>query len=139
MTQWWGLMEEIGARRDKSMKPQVVAWELGKRLSSDAIVSADSRLDQALAATGPVIVEAVVDPFTPPAPAKITRVLLAEVIDIDVGGRRALLRDGSMEYDILIVATGSRHHYFGNDDWEKIAPATGSATGSDTTFMTIFL
>lgn len=54
------------------MKPQVVAWELGKRLSSDAIVSADSRLDQALAATGPVIVEAVVDPFTPPAPAKIT-------------------------------------------------------------------
>ncbi len=117
------------------MKPQVVAWELGKRLSSDAIVSADSRLDQALAATGPVIVEAVVDPFTPPAPAKITRVLLAEVIDIDVGGRRALLRDGSMEYDILIVATGSCHHYFGNDDWEKIAPATGS----DTTFMTIFL
>jgi pyruvate dehydrogenase (quinone)/pyruvate oxidase len=65
-------MEEIGTRRDKPMKPQVVAWELGKRLSSDAIVSADSRLDQALAATGPVIVEAVVDPFTPPAPAKIT-------------------------------------------------------------------
>ena len=27
---------------------------------------------QALAAEGPVIVEAIVDPFTPPAPAKIT-------------------------------------------------------------------
>jgi NADH dehydrogenase len=59
------------------------------------------------------------------------RVLLAEVIDIDVGGRRALLRDGSMEYDILIVATGSRHHYFGNDDWEKIAP--GLKTVEDAT------
>jgi pyruvate dehydrogenase (quinone) len=31
-----------------------------------------SILDQALAAPGPVIVEAVVDPFTPPIPAKIT-------------------------------------------------------------------
>jgi pyruvate dehydrogenase (quinone)/pyruvate oxidase len=29
-------------------------------------------LDQALAAPGPVLVEAVVDPFTPPLPAKIT-------------------------------------------------------------------
>src|SRR5438067_6875208 len=29
-------------------------------------------IDQALAAKGPVVVEAVVDPFTPPAPAKIT-------------------------------------------------------------------
>ena len=31
-----------------------------------------SVIDQALAAKGPVIVEAIVDPFTPPAPAKIT-------------------------------------------------------------------
>jgi len=29
-------------------------------------------IDQALATKGPVVVEAVVDPFTPPAPAKIT-------------------------------------------------------------------
>jgi pyruvate dehydrogenase (quinone)/pyruvate oxidase len=29
-------------------------------------------LDQALATPGPVIVEAVVDPFVPPMPAKIT-------------------------------------------------------------------
>jgi len=29
-------------------------------------------LDQALATPGPVVVEAVVDPFTPPMPAKIT-------------------------------------------------------------------
>jgi NADH dehydrogenase len=50
------------------------------------------------------------------------RVLLAEVIDIDVKGRRVLLTDGSVEYDTLIVAAGSRHHYFGNDQWEEIAP-----------------
>jgi pyruvate dehydrogenase (quinone)/pyruvate oxidase len=42
MVEWWKLMEERGTRRDKPMKPQVVAWELGKRLRSDAIVSADS-------------------------------------------------------------------------------------------------
>jgi pyruvate dehydrogenase (quinone)/pyruvate oxidase len=42
MKDWWELMEERGTRRDKPMKPQVVAWELGKRLSKDAIVSCDS-------------------------------------------------------------------------------------------------
>jgi len=35
-------MEEQGTRPDKPMKPQVVAWELGKRLREDAIVSCDS-------------------------------------------------------------------------------------------------
>jgi pyruvate dehydrogenase (quinone) len=39
---WWKVMEEGATRRDKPMKPQVVAWELGKRLSSNAIVSCDS-------------------------------------------------------------------------------------------------
>jgi pyruvate dehydrogenase (quinone) len=42
MKDWWALMEERGTRQDKPMKPQVVAWELGKRLSETAIVSADS-------------------------------------------------------------------------------------------------
>ncbi|HXH14288.1 MAG TPA: thiamine pyrophosphate-dependent enzyme [Alphaproteobacteria bacterium] len=42
MQDWWALMEERGTRRDKPMKPQVVAWELGKRLSDTAIVSTDS-------------------------------------------------------------------------------------------------
>src|SRR5204863_8184860 len=39
---WWKLMEERGTREDMPMKPQVVAWELGKRLSPNAIVSGDS-------------------------------------------------------------------------------------------------
>ncbi|MGH7264760.1 MAG: thiamine pyrophosphate-dependent enzyme, partial [Candidatus Rokuibacteriota bacterium] len=42
MRDWWKLMEERGTRADKPMKPQVVAWELGKRLSDTAIVSSDS-------------------------------------------------------------------------------------------------
>jgi pyruvate dehydrogenase (quinone)/pyruvate oxidase len=42
MAEWWKVMEERGTSQDKPMKPQVVAWELGKRLASDAIVSADS-------------------------------------------------------------------------------------------------
>jgi NADH dehydrogenase len=59
------------------------------------------------------------------------RVLLAEVIDIDVKARQVLLSDGAVDYDALIVATGSRHHYFGNNDWEKIAP--GLKTVEDAT------
>ncbi len=42
MKEWWKTMEERGTREDKPMKPQVVAWELGKRLREDAIVSCDS-------------------------------------------------------------------------------------------------
>jgi pyruvate dehydrogenase (quinone)/pyruvate oxidase len=42
MKKWWKLMEERGTRKDHPMYPQVVAWELGKRLSDTAIVSADS-------------------------------------------------------------------------------------------------
>jgi len=42
MKDWWKLMEERGTRRDVPMEPQVVAWELGKRLESDAIVTCDS-------------------------------------------------------------------------------------------------
>lgn len=42
MKDWLHLMQERATRQDVPMKPQVVAWELGKRLSETAIVSADS-------------------------------------------------------------------------------------------------
>src|SRR5687767_4356470 len=42
MREWWQLMEERGSRPDIPMKPEVVAWELGKRLRDDAIVISDS-------------------------------------------------------------------------------------------------
>jgi NADH dehydrogenase len=62
---------------------------------------------------------------------KNTRVLLAEAVGIDVDQRRVLLDSGSLTYDTLIVATGSRHHYFGNNHWEPFAP--GLKTVEDAT------
>jgi pyruvate dehydrogenase (quinone)/pyruvate oxidase len=41
-TEWQKLMEERGTRPDKPMKPQVVGWELGKRIPPNAIVTSDS-------------------------------------------------------------------------------------------------
>lgn len=40
--EWMRLMEERGTRQDMPMKPQVAAWELGKRLTDTAIVACDS-------------------------------------------------------------------------------------------------
>jgi len=39
---WEERMEEQGTRNDKPMKPQVVGWELGKRIPENAIVVSDS-------------------------------------------------------------------------------------------------
>jgi NADH dehydrogenase len=52
-----------------------------------------------------------------------TRVLLGTVVGFDLGARQVRLADGgSVAYDSLIVATGSRHHYFGHPEWEELAP-----------------
>jgi pyruvate dehydrogenase (quinone) len=42
MKKWDEIMRERSMRQDKPMKPQVVAWELGKRLEETAIISSDS-------------------------------------------------------------------------------------------------
>lgn len=42
MKEWRELMKRRGTVTDVPMKPQVVAWELGQRLTDTAIVSADS-------------------------------------------------------------------------------------------------
>lgn len=56
-----------------------------------------------------------------------TRVLLAEVTGIDVEHRTLTLDEGGpISYDYLIVASGSRHSYFGHAEWEKIAPGLKS-------------
>jgi NADH dehydrogenase len=51
-----------------------------------------------------------------------TEVIMGEVLDIDVANRRLILADGEVPYDDLIIATGATHHYFGNDQWEPLAP-----------------
>lgn len=53
---------------------------------------------------------------------KNAEMLLGEVIDFDLGAKRVLLRDGAVGFDSLIVGAGTRHYYFGHDDWEPLAP-----------------
>jgi NADH:quinone reductase (non-electrogenic) len=51
------------------------------------------------------------------------RVLMAEVVGIDPTGKRVHFRDGhTLGYDILLLATGASHHYFGKEGWEDLAP-----------------
>ncbi len=42
MKEWRRLMDERGTRRDKPMKPEVVAYELNKLVTDDAVISTDS-------------------------------------------------------------------------------------------------
>lgn len=52
-----------------------------------------------------------------------TRVILGRVQSIDRTARVVHIDGAPSEpYDYLIVATGTRHAYFGHDDWEPIAP-----------------
>jgi NADH dehydrogenase len=53
-------------------------------------------------------------------------VVLAEVRSVDVNARTVRTVESEMSYDYLIVATGSRHSYFGHDEWEKLAPGLKS-------------
>lgn len=55
---------------------------------------------------------------------KNVTVLLAEVHDIDVDKRvvRIDYPESDIPYDYLILAPGSRHAYFGHDEWEPHAP-----------------
>jgi NADH dehydrogenase len=50
-------------------------------------------------------------------------VLMDEAVGIDLTQRRVQLKTGvQLEYDYLIIATGSTHSYFGRDDWAVLAP-----------------
>ncbi len=65
------------------------------------------------------------------------RVLLGEVVDIDLPGRQLQLAPSagaptprSVSYDALIVAAGSRYTYFRHDDWEAAAPNLKTIEGA---------
>ena len=52
-----------------------------------------------------------------------TQVLMDEVVGIDVAARRVSMASGaSLDYDYLVLAAGATHSYFGNDQWEPLAP-----------------
>ncbi|MBO0780817.1 MAG: NAD(P)/FAD-dependent oxidoreductase, partial [Ktedonobacteraceae bacterium] len=57
---------------------------------------------------------------------KNTAVLMEEVMGIDLQRQQVLMRDRTVPYDYLVVATGARHSYFGHDEWEPYAPGLKS-------------
>jgi NADH dehydrogenase len=57
------------------------------------------------------------------------RIVMDEVLSIDRAGRSVCLRDSPpVSFDILIVAPGSRHAYFGHEEWEEFAPGLKTMT-----------
>ena len=51
------------------------------------------------------------------------RVLQGEIVDISPDPKEVIFKDGDrVAYDYLLVATGSRHHYFNHPEWEELAP-----------------
>jgi len=58
---------------------------------------------------------------------KNTEVLLGEAADVDPINNRVTMTDGAeFTYDSLIVATGSKTSYYGNDSWRNSAPSLKS-------------
>lgn len=53
---------------------------------------------------------------------KNVQVLLGEVKSIDKEKKKIFFNGSEIEFDYLIIATGSRHSYFGKYEWEKYAP-----------------
>ncbi|BDU75824.1 NAD(P)/FAD-dependent oxidoreductase [Mesoterricola sediminis] len=50
-------------------------------------------------------------------------VLLGEAVDLDPAARAVRLADGAvLPYDVLVLATGATHAYFGHDAWARWAP-----------------
>ena len=50
------------------------------------------------------------------------RVLLDEVVGIDLAARTVTAKNEKTDYDYLVLATGATHSYFGNDQWAAHAP-----------------
>ena len=62
------------------------------------------------------------------------RVVMDEVLSIDRAARLVQLRESApIAFDVLIVAPGSRHSYFGHDAWEQSAP--GIKTLADAVYL----
>jgi NADH dehydrogenase len=65
--------------------------------------------------------------------ASNVRVVMGRVTGIDREHRIVQLEDREIAYDTLVLATGSRHAYFGHDEWEPVAP--GLKKIDDATFI----
>jgi len=54
--------------------------------------------------------------------SKNVTVTLAEVEDVDEKNCRIYYDKQWKQYDYIILACGAKHFYFGNDEWEQVAP-----------------
>jgi NADH:ubiquinone reductase (H+-translocating) len=57
---------------------------------------------------------------------KNVTVVLASATAVSVAERRLILADDVIDFDILIIAAGATHAYFGNDEWAEHAPGLKS-------------
>jgi NADH:quinone reductase (non-electrogenic) len=49
--------------------------------------------------------------------------LRGKVVGVKAQEKKVLLEDGAaISFDMLVLATGARHAYFGHDEWERYAP-----------------
>lgn len=55
-------------------------------------------------------------------PYRRVKVLMDTVTDIDPVQQHVQLKNDTLPYDTLIIATGVSHHYFGNEQWAEAAP-----------------
>lgn len=53
---------------------------------------------------------------------KNVEVILGEVSDIDKSNKSVTVDGQKVNFDFLVLAPGSRHSYFGKDNWEENAP-----------------
>jgi NADH dehydrogenase len=60
-------------------------------------------------------------------------VMLADVSGVDVAAKDVIAEGKRVPYDILVLATGAEHAYFGHDDWASVAP--GLKTIDDATYL----
>lgn len=126
----------------KAQKPHVViigggfgGLEAAKKLGSESVqLTVIDRTNHHL--FQPLLYEVATAALSPadiaaPIRAVLTKhenieVILAEVQSIDVAAKTVNTAERAISYDFLILATGSRHSYFGNDEWEKVAPGLKS-------------
>src|ERR1700740_891558 len=66
-------------------------------------------------------------------------VLMDEVSGVDTDKRLVRLKQDSISYDYLVLATGIQYNYFGHDEWRRVAPGLESLDDADLIRGKIFL
>jgi NADH:quinone reductase (non-electrogenic) len=58
-------------------------------------------------------------------------VLMEEVVGVDTKKRIVRTREAELDYDYLVLATGTKYDYFGHDEWKQVAPGLDSVDDAD--------